>query len=89
MNRDPEKSVQGFSPLGGNAVEGTTDADAEVRDTGVRDVPLVYDPFTGEYVAEHRAQEQIDDEVSRDKARQSEEEIEFLHKAGFQTTITD
>jgi len=90
MGGNPEDIIQGYSPLGGNAAEGApSDADADGNlDTGIRDVPLKYDPFTGEYVAEHRVIEQEDDEVSRQKARDHEDTIEFLHKSGFQTTIS-
>lgn len=87
MGRNPEDVIIGISPLGGNAVEGTSDADADVRDTSIREVPLVFDPFTGTYVAEHRAVDMENDEVSLEEARNHQDELEFLAKAGFQKTI--
>lgn len=85
---DPENIVYGLSPLGGNSVEGTSPADAEVRDTSISEVPLTYDPITGDYVSFQRAEEIYDEiVVSREKQRIWEEEQRFLNNVGYQTEI--
>lgn len=79
--------VQGISPLGCNAVEGTSDADAAVRDETVRNVPLVYDPISGQYVAEIAAQEQQDRLTDLENAQGHVDEQRFLAQAGFVQTV--
>lgn len=79
--------VFGISPLGCNAVEGTSDADADIRDTAVHGVPLVYDDITGEYVAEIAKQEQEDRLVDLRNSQGHTEEQQFLGQAGFVQSV--
>ena len=85
--QDPEYNVYGRSDLGGNCVEGTSPADAVVRNTSVQDVPLVYEFLTGTYVTEQRAIEKADEYLERDRHEDYEDELRFLAKVGFKKSI--
>lgn len=80
MINDPEDNIIGISPLGGNA----TYADSST----VEEVPLVLDRVTGEYVAEHRAIDQLDREQALEDADRFAEEESFRAKVGFVKTIS-
>lgn len=83
MSEHPDFPVSGISPLGGNAVEGTSSGFAPVRDTAVFAVPLEYSPNVGVYVSE-QAQEELDDkEHARKLSEEFNEEEAFRQKAGY------
>ncbi len=85
--KDPtlEDKVFGTSPLGGNSVEGTGDGMAAVRDTDVQGVPLFWDSRVGAYISEQAIQELDDKDISEQKRRIHEEEIDFHQRAGYGT----
>ena len=72
-----------FSALGNNSVEGTAPGHAAVSDATPREVPVVYDPITNQYVHEISREDQLNREISLDIARQTNEDLEFLKKVGF------
>ena len=73
----------GISPLGGNSVEGTGDGMAEVRDTEQQGVPLIWDSRVGAYISEQAIQELDDKEISEQKARIHQDELDFRTRAGY------
>lgn len=78
------ENVYGISPLGGNSVEGTGSGLAEVRDTTVQGVPLVWDDRVKAFISE-QAKEELDDRDIGEAARDGfEKEQEFLSKIGYQ-----
>jgi hypothetical protein len=79
--------VFGISPLGCNAVEGTSGADADVLDTTTHGVPLVFDDITGEYVAEIARTEQEDRIADLENGNGHVEEQRFLSQVGFQQSV--
>ena len=83
-SRDPDQTVFGKSPLGGNSVEGTVSGFAEVADTAVQGVPLVYDSRVKTYISELSVMELDDRDLSIARAREYQKEQEFRIKAGFQ-----
>lgn len=78
-----ENTVFGISPLGGNSVEGTGDGMAEVRDEDIQGVPLIWDSRVGAYISEQAIQELDDKEISEQKARIHQDEMDFRTKAGY------
>ena len=87
MDNDFPEVIFGLSPAGGNAVEGTSDADAEVRDTTKRGIPLVYYAPLNSYISEQRMLELESEEESLETAQEHRDEEEFLTKAGFKRNI--
>lgn len=84
---NPEDTVFGKSPLGGNAVEGTTDGCAEVRDTDVQGVPLVWDERVKAYISEQAKEELDDRDVGQLAAEEYQREEEFRFKAGYRRSL--
>lgn len=78
-----EENVFGLSPLGGNSVEGTGSGLAEVRDTDVQGVPLVFDSRVNSYISEQAVDELNDRDISLAARAEEEKEQEFLLKAGY------
>lgn len=88
-SQDPEDTIQGISPLGGNALPASgSSADADRTSTDQQEVPLAYDSISGEYVAEHRVIDQQDREEALQDAERYASEEEFRAKAGFINTVT-
>jgi hypothetical protein len=85
---NPEENVHGISPLGGNSVEGTGTGLAEVRDTTVQGVPLVYDHRAGNYISEQAVDELDDRDISLARAEEFQREETFMDQAGFGRTPT-
>jgi hypothetical protein len=56
---------------------------AEVRDTSVQAVPLVYDSRVGAYISEQAKQELDDRDVDLELAEQFREEEQFRLKIGY------
>lgn len=87
MSKDPfNPTVIGLSPLGNNSVEGTGDGDTPITDTSTREVPLVYDPITGTYCAKLSKVNQEDRLTGLEIARRTNEDQDFLAKAGYLQT---
>ncbi len=79
---NPEDTVFGISPLGGNSVEGTADGFAEVRSTATEGVPLVWDDRVHAYISE-QAKEELDDRDIAELAREEHQnELNFMERAG-------
>lgn len=72
------------APLGNNSVEGSAPGHATPTDTTPRDVPVVFDDFTGQYIAKLSHQNQVDREKSLELARIQNEDIRFLRQVGYQ-----
>ena len=79
---DPEKNVFGVSPLGGNSVEGTNSASAEVRDTDIQGVPLFWDERVKAYISEQAIEELNGRDISLAAAEEYRREDQFRSKAG-------
>jgi hypothetical protein len=79
----PEENVFGISPLGGNSVEGTGSGLAEVRDTAVQGVPLVYDRRVGNFISEQAVDELDDRDISLACAEEHRREESCFFNAGF------
>lgn len=75
--------VVGISPLGGNSVEGTSTGMAEIRNTGVEAVPLVFDDRVGSYISEQAQQELDDRDYDLDREAEYQRETEFRQKIGY------
>lgn len=73
----------GLSPLGNNSVEATAPGHAAVTDATPREVPLYFDPITGNWLAELSKINQEDRVVSLEVARLTNEDQTFLGKVGF------
>lgn len=86
---NPENIIQGTSPIGGNGVEGTSNADAPIRDTEIQEIPLVYDPVTGDYVAAHRKVDKENEIITHQKSKAYEQEMVFLRTAGVKRSIEE
>jgi hypothetical protein len=78
-----EDNVHGISPLGGNSIEGTGSGLAEVRDTSVQGVPLIWDNRAQNYISEQAIQELDDRDISEAARSQYEKEQEFLNGIGY------
>jgi len=76
-------NVVGISPLGGNSVEGAASGMAEVRDTSIQAVPLVYDARVDAFISEQAVQELDDRDIGLAKAEQYRQEEEFRAKIGY------
>ena len=79
----------GISPLGGNSVEGTGTPNAEVRDSSVQAVPLVYDPRVGNFISEQAVDDLDDRDDSIYKAKRWEKEAAWRAKAGVRKSIEE
>jgi hypothetical protein len=84
MYRDPQQTVFGISPLGGNSVEGTGAGMAEIRDTTIQGVPLFYDRRVNAYISELAISELDDRDTSLARNEEARKEEEFRTKAGIQ-----
>ncbi len=80
---NPEKTIWGNSPLGGNSVEGTTDGFAAVRDTAVQGVPLFWDDRVSNYISEQAVQDLDDRDQSLAYASEFDMNEEFRVKVGY------
>lgn len=69
---DPEKTVFGVSPLGGNSVEGAN----------IHGVPLFWDERVKAYISEQAVDELNDRDVGLLAAEEHRREEEFQTKAG-------
>lgn len=87
MANEPLKTIFGISPLGGNGVEGTDDGMAEVRDSDVQGVPLVFDGRVSDYISEQAKEELDDKEITLAKRKIEEEELDWKGKAGYRRSI--
>ncbi len=83
MSKDPEQTIYGKSPLGGNSVEGTTDGCAAVRDSEIQGVPLFWDDRVKAYISEQAVEELDDRDLTLSRADDFNSEEEFRVKAGF------
>jgi hypothetical protein len=86
LSCNPEENVFGISPLGGNSAEGTGSGLAEVRDTAVQGVPLVFDRRVGNFISEQAVDELDDRDISLARADEFQREESFMVKAGFGRT---
>lgn len=87
MRRNPQDTVMGISPLGGNGIEGTGPGMAEIRQTGELDVPLFWDDRVQAYISEQAIENLDDRDDSLAKADIWNEEQEFKAKAGFRNSL--
>ena len=85
---DPDKTVFGRSPLGGNSVEGTADGFAPVRDSSIQGVPLFFDDRVDNFISEQAVEELDDRELSLLGAEEFNREEEFRIKAGFKKEVS-
>jgi hypothetical protein len=77
----------GICPFGGNSVEGTSGADAPIRDTSVMRQTLEFYPRFGRYLCKQCIKRLDDDERSLQNAYKHREQEEFLSRAGFKTSV--
>ena len=85
---DPERTVFGKSPLGGNSVEGTANGFAAVRNTEVQGVPLFYDERVDNFISEQAIDNLDDRDISLIAAEEFEKDEEFRKKAGFTKEVS-
>ena len=87
MHKESSKTddfpVFGISPQGGNAKEGTADGYAEIRNTDMMDVPLVYDEITNTWISKLARQENEDRREHIQKDRDFRDREALLNRAGF------
>lgn len=73
MGNNPfDNNVFGISPLGGNAVDGTT----------IEGVPLFWDSRVQAYISEQAIEELDDRDLSLSRAAEYQKEKEFMDKIG-------
>lgn len=87
MSKKPQDTVIGTSPLGGNGAEGTVSGFAEVRDTSVQKVPLLWDDRAQAYISEQAIEELDDRDISLAKAQVFDQEEAFKAKAGYKRSL--
>ncbi|MEA2036149.1 MAG: hypothetical protein U9O94_01470 [Nanoarchaeota archaeon] len=76
MSNDPEKTVWGISPLGGNAAEGSATGE-------IQGVPLFWDDRVSNYISEQAIEELDDRDLSLALAEDFNNQEKFRQRAGY------